>query len=296
MTYRKILPEGAHGDPRLSDSAREARIFLRRAAQLADALQRPALRKAPDREDGAFSLSPARRVAAALSGAPLDCIKLAATVSMALDHANKILFHLDYPAFWFIGRLAFPLFAFAIAVHLARGAEPWPYVQRLVLIAAISQPIYAGAFGVYSANVICTLAAGATLAPLICAQKPLARHGAFALGVAAILAPWLRARSGLDYGLAGVLLPAALVACFEAGIAYAFWAALIIVGVSLYPPAPSSTIAGAIATTTLGGAAVIGLSLVFRGRKRFLPSYALYVFYPAHLGALFVIGRILLNN
>lgn len=232
----------------------------------------------------------------ALSGAPLDCIKLAAATAMTFSHVNRILFHAEYPAFWYVGRLAFPLFAFAIAVHLARGAEARPYVQRLLLIAVISQPIYAVAFGVYSANVIFTLAAGAALAPLICAQRPLARHVAFAFAVAMILTPWLRARSGLDYGLAGVLLPAALIVCFEAKIAYALWIALIIVGVSLYPIAPFSAIVGAVVASTLGCAAVIALSMVFRGRKRFLPTYALYVFYPAHLAALFVIGHVLVKH
>jgi len=42
-----------------------------------------------------------------------------------------------------------------------------------------------------------------------------------------------------------------------------------------------------------GGAVIIAISTVFIGRARFLPRYALHVFYPGHIGLLALLRTLL---
>lgn len=234
----------------------------------------------------------AKRIGTVFGGAPLDIIKLVAATGMVFDHSNNILFHHRFIALWLAGRLAFPLFAFVIAVHLLRGTRIVPYVQRLVLLAVISQPAYAIGFATSDANTVFTLAVGVVLATLLIAQKRSVQHAAFAVGLAVIFTPWLRARTGLDYGLAGMLLPAALVLTMAASRAHAVWLALLVVGISLYTQAPLAVDMGAIFVVAFGCVAIVLLSALFRGRERFLPTYAFYAFYPAHLLILAAISAV----
>lgn len=234
----------------------------------------------------------AQRINNLFGGAPLDIIKLAAATAMVLDHTNKILFHFKFIALFYAGRLAFPLFAFAIAAHLLRGIQTWPYVQRLVLLAVVSQPVFAIGFATSDPNTVFTLAVGVALAALLITQKPLVQHAAFAIGLAVIFMPWLRARTGLDYGLAGTLLPAALVMTLSVARAHAAWLALLVVGISLYPQAPLSVDLGAVLVAAFGSVAIVLLAAIFRGRERFLPVHAFYAFYPVHLLILTAISAI----
>lgn len=69
-------------------------------------------------------------------------IKLIACLCMFIDHAGKMLFP-QYPVMRQIGRLAFPLFAYGIAVGAVYTKNPVKYLTRVVLLALISQPLYA---------------------------------------------------------------------------------------------------------------------------------------------------------
>ena len=222
-----------------------------------------------------------------LAGAPLDIIKTVAATAMVLDHVNKTLLHYCFDTMWLVGRLAFPLFTFAIAAHLVRGAQPGPYVQRLVVLAVISQPGFAIGFATSDPNTVFTLAAGAAIAALLRGQKPLVQHAVFAVGVGAIFTPWLRTRTGLDFGLAGILLPAGLAMGLDMGRearpALAAWLVPLFVGLALYPNAPLALELGGLLIILVGGSATLWLALRFRGRGRFLPRYAFYAFYPVHL-------------
>jgi hypothetical protein len=88
-------------------------------------------------------------------------LKILAIVTMTIDHIGKILgqpFLLRFfpdaivPTYWlaqsleWIGRLAFPLFAFMIAEGCAKTRSLPKYVARLALFAIISQPFYHLAF------------------------------------------------------------------------------------------------------------------------------------------------------
>ena len=69
-------------------------------------------------------------------------IKLAAGIAMLCDHFGKMIFP-QYPVLRLIGRLAFPLFAYCIATGAVYSSDRIRYLSRVVLLALISQPLYA---------------------------------------------------------------------------------------------------------------------------------------------------------
>jgi hypothetical protein len=229
-------------------------------------------------------------IADIFSGAPLDVVKLVAAILMVADHVNVIFLEHEANTWWKLGRIAFPLFCFALACNLQRGTRVPEYVGMLLLLGAVSQPIYAMALGGEDGNILFTLAVGATILVALRTRSLLLQHAVLATGVAAIFSPWIRARSGLDFGLAGMLLPAAVFMVMDGRRSHVVWLALLLVGLNWHHPSPlqfhpwsAALFAG------VGSIVVILLAIAFRHRPRFLPRYALHVFYPGHLLALMAI-------
>lgn len=73
-------------------------------------------------------------------------LKMVAMIAMLCDHAGKMLFP-QYPVMRVIGRIAFPIYAYCIAVGCVYTRSPLNYLKRIVLLALISQPIYAVSMG-----------------------------------------------------------------------------------------------------------------------------------------------------
>ena len=238
---------------------------------------------------GGFFMS-GSAAAGRFEGAPLDAIKLVAAVLMVGDHVDTILLDGHAVLLWRLGRIAFPLFCFVTALHLARGADPGRYVLALLVLAVPTQPIYAAAFpyGTNEGSILFTLAAGAALASALMRASTLVRHGAFVLGLPVVfLAPHL-AKTAVDFGLAGILLLASMRLTLESPRAYAVWLVLVIVGLNWHgwhPRGEEPSLSALVDAVTIlvGAVAVLGLASRFRGGGRFLPAYALQVFYPAHL-------------
>ena len=69
-------------------------------------------------------------------------IRLIACLCMCIDHAGKMLFP-QLTVMREIGRLAFPLFAYGIAVGAVYTKHPERYLSRVVALALVSQPLYA---------------------------------------------------------------------------------------------------------------------------------------------------------
>mgnify|MGYP003296562490 CR=1 FL=1 len=69
-------------------------------------------------------------------------LKLIAMIAMLCDHAGKMLFP-QYRVLRIIGRIAFPIYAYCIAVGCVYTRNPFAYLKRIALLALISQPIYA---------------------------------------------------------------------------------------------------------------------------------------------------------
>ena len=72
-------------------------------------------------------------------------LKLIAVLCMVADHVGTVFFP-GYPAFRWVGRLAFPIFCYCLTVGLMYTHDIKRYLGRLAIFAVISQPFYALAF------------------------------------------------------------------------------------------------------------------------------------------------------
>ena len=234
--------------------------------------------------------SPAESLPARLAGAPLDVVKLAAAVLMVLDHVNTILLNGGATWMWRLGRIAFPLFCFVLACHLVRGADPSRYVRTLLLVGIATQPIFAAAFafGTKEANILFTLSAGVVLATALARAGALWPHAVLGFGSLLVLTLPAWAKTGVDFGLGGILLPAALTLALLRWRAYGAWLPVILFGLNAHAWRPEGETWMEAASfdalsAGIGGTCVIAAALLVRGRPRFLPAYVLHAFYPGHL-------------
>ena len=85
-----------------------------------------------------------------------------AMVTMLIDHLG-VSFFPDVPFLRMIGRIAFPLYCFFIVLGLTRTRNQKRYLQRLLIIALISQIPYNLVFPTLRLNVVFGLLAGAML-------------------------------------------------------------------------------------------------------------------------------------
>lgn len=233
-------------------------------------------------------LDPAR-----FAGAPLDVVKCVAAALMVGDHVDTILLDGHAVALWRLGRISFPLFCLVAALHLARGADPGRYALALLVLAVPTQAIYAAAFpyGTTEGSILFTLAAGAALTAWLSRVGEAAAHFTLAAGLTlAFLAPTL-AKTGVDFGMAGILLIPALRFTLDRPERFGGWLAVAILALNWHgwhPRDEAPTLSACLdAATVIAGLACVGwTALRLEGRGRFLPAQALQVFYPAHLLAL----------
>lgn len=233
-------------------------------------------------------------------------IRLLACLFMLIDHAGKMLFP-RVPEMRLIGRLAFPLFAYGIAVGVVYTRNPVSYLKRIVLLALISQPLYAlgldhaprtmfsisfldrpleaiRAFYVNSwqtPSILVSLALG--LCILIAIRR---RQWILALGVYMLCT---RFASNLDYGIGGIRLMILFYALCEHPL-------LALPVLSAY----MISWAGGSGYTFFGHSfgmriyalpAVVFACLPLRGNIA-LPRWFVYSFYPAHLIVLAILSRL----
>lgn len=71
-----------------------------------------------------------------------DLLKLIAMIAMLVDHTGKMFFG-NAPIMRIIGRLAFPIFAYCIAVGCVYSRNRLRYLTRILLMGLVSQPFYA---------------------------------------------------------------------------------------------------------------------------------------------------------
>jgi TraX protein len=137
---------------------------------------------------------------------------------------------------WWFGRIAFPLFCFVLASHIARGMDPRTHVTRLLVFGALTQPIFNAAFpwSPREANILFTLAAGAALAQALAGRPSWVQHLTFASGTLVICWWPALARTGFDFGLAGILFPAALALLLKGEWPHGLWVAVLLVGDRYY--------------------------------------------------------------
>ncbi len=188
---------------------------------------------------------------------------------MVADHVDLILFERSVPALHAFGRLAFPLFAWLLASNAVhRSRDPWRYLARLLLFAAISQPVYFWTIdSSWRLNIFATLAAG-----LLALLLP---FGWLLLGLA-----WAAcAHFGWDpmsFGLTG----AALVCAFGLHERHRSWwsVGLVIAGLWLLNSQPLNR-----ALTLLVPALIYASRWLPRLEWTRRARWAWYAVYPAHL-------------
>lgn len=155
--------------------------------------------------------------------ADTDLLKLVAMVTMLIDHLGKMCFP-QYRIMRIIGRLAFPIYAYCIAVGCVYTRNHLKYLTRIVLIALISQPLYVVAMGHTNAQMyavsfaeepvraainfyVCSWSKPSILLPLSLGIMIIwtIRERKIILTLAMMLVIW-RIRGNLDYGWRGVTL------------------------------------------------------------------------------------------
>lgn len=225
-------------------------------------------------------------------------LKLVAMVSMLIDHTGKM-FLPQYQIMRIIGRLAFPLFAYCIAVGCVYSRNRLKYLSRILLVGLISQPFYAVALAhttpaMYAVrfadnplkavvnfyvqswgtpNIMYTLAFGLLIIWSL-------RDRQFVCALALMLMVW-KLQGSINYGWEGV----ALIALFYLFIsrwwlslpvmlAYMFWWGLQGGGYSLFG-----------IDFGLQMFAILALPLVYipTWSKLKINKWVFYLFYPAHL-------------
>lgn len=235
-----------------------------------------------------------------------NLLKVIAMVTMLIDHAGKMLFP-AYPVFRIIGRLAFPIYACCLAMGVVYTRHPLKYVSRMVLLALISQPLYAIAldhansamfmvsfaehplkavmhFYYYSwtePSILFALTLGLILLWAI-------RNKQLAIAVAVYLFCW-RARAQLDYGINGIhlmllfyfLCEHRLLSFLAVGAFMAHWG-LSGGGYSMF---------GVQFSTQMFALAALPLIYIPTNTGIKLPKWLFYAFYPAHLLLIWLLLR-----
>lgn len=134
-------------------------------------------------------------------------LKIVACVTMLLDHIGYRLY--EVPALREIGRIAFPLFAFMVAVGASKTRNIYRYLLRLVLFGfgteIFSDLYFYGTWRAAGHNVMFTLALG--LLGIVCYRESKFTSWKALLGLVPTVFLGLLANSfGTDYGAFGVWL------------------------------------------------------------------------------------------
>lgn len=237
-------------------------------------------------------------------------LKLIAMVTMLIDHAGKILF----PQLSFmrvVGRLAFPLYAYCIAVGCVYTRNPLKYLSRIVLLALISQPIYAvalrhtvpsmyaysfaeqplraaWAFYLGSWNhpsILVSLAAGVVLITTLKEKR-------ISLFLGTALLCWIAQRY-FDYGWRGLALMLLFYLCSNTRwlaipvlVAYMIWWGAQGTGYSLF---------GLKFGIQMFAALALPLIFINTHSKMRMSKIFAYAFYPAHCAVIWALSELLLK-
>jgi hypothetical protein len=239
-----------------------------------------------------------------VDGRALDFIKICAAVFMVIDHVNMSLLGSRYPEMFLTGRIAFPLFCYALAAGLMKAAAVRPprylwtrYIPRLLMIALITEPVarFSRDIGEIG-NVLFTLALGAAAMALCRQLRDWQAAALCALAIALMYFPPL-----FEFSTAGVMLPAMFARAMQGnrmGLAClaALLASINIPGFAALLEDGNPNTAVFIGTITLvcifPTLALIRFAAAALPQDgRYLPKYFLHVFYPAHLLVIWGIGR-----
>lgn len=239
-----------------------------------------------------------------------NLLKLLAMLTMLCDHAGKMLFP-QYPIMRIIGRMAFPIYAYCLAAGCVYTRNMLRYLERMVLLALISQPIYVVAMGhATQAMYAISFTEKPVQAALNFYVRSWAAHPGILLALSVgLLAIWtLRerrliltaaiavfvylAQSRLDYGWRGVVLMVLFYLFIDRRwlslpvvLAFMLWWGLNGAGYSLFG-----------VKFGIQAFAMLALPLIYirTNSGLHLPKWLFYAFYPAHLALILALDRFVL--
>lgn len=234
-------------------------------------------------------------------------LKLIAMIAMLCDHAGKMLFP-QYPVMRIIGRLAFPIYAYCIAVGCVYTKNPLRYLQRIVALALISQPLYAVSMGHSSQSMYAVSFAEQPLRSALnfymqsWTRKPsillalalgviliwTIRERRLVLSIALCIFIW-HFQNKLDYGWRGIALMLLFYAFSSRWwlslpfvLAFMLWWGMSGSGYNLFG-----------ISFSMQAFAMLSLPLIYihthSGVR--LPKWLFYAFYPAHLALIYVLDK-----
>lgn len=233
-------------------------------------------------------------------------LKLIAMVAMLCDHAGKMLFP-QIPVLRIIGRLAFPIYAYCLAVGCVYTRNPLNYLKRLLLLALIVQPIYAVSMAhtsqaMYAVSFAEKPVQAALNFYLNSWSKPgilvslsfgliliwSLRERQLVITAAVALLCWLL-RSKLDYGFNGILLMLLFYIFCER-----WWLSLpCVLAFMLWwgVGSGSYSLFGVRFSTQVFAVCALPFIYLHTNVQIRLPKWVFYVFYPAHFVLIYILNR-----
>lgn len=219
-------------------------------------------------------------------------LKILALITMTCDHVGKQLLP-DWTFLQILGRLSFPIFAYMIAEGCTYTKNRAKYLLSMLSLAAICQIVYFFALGSLYQCVLVTFSLSIGLIYLLDRAIKRKTPGAWALAGVGFLAvlgivfgvPRLLPGTDfhVDYGLWGVLLPV----CVWLGRTKPWKLMLMTADLILL-----SLSMGGVQWYCLPTVLFLALYNGTRGKLRM--KYLFYIYYPAHLVAIYLIGYALI--
>ena len=215
-------------------------------------------------------------------------LKIIAMLSMLADHMGMILFP-EVRLLRIVGRLAFPIFAFMIAEGCAHTRNRGRYLLQRAAVALVCQIAYAVAMGsLFQCVMVSFLLASLSIFSLEnfrTKRDPLSFAGAAAMALLVVgmtvIGPQLLRHRGfaVDYGFWGVMLP--VVVYFLPGHLWKCAGAALMLALLCHTLEPRQWFS----------LLAIPLLMLYNGQRgKWKLKYLFYIFYPAHLGILYLIS------
>ncbi len=219
-------------------------------------------------------------------------LKMIAIITMTIDHAGDVFIgHISWMNY--IGRIAFPIFAFQISEGYLHTKNKKNYLMRLLILAIVSQypfwlfrSTYTSGFAL---NIFVTLFIG--LIAIIGYEQCLEKMNKW---IGLLLVVCLASTANLlktDYGAFGVLL-IFVFHFFKDKKLYLSIAYVILVLCNYLPSFIMSNFAYPYALLFVGTLVPLLFILLYNGKKGVDTKYILYGYYPVHLILLYVIHMI----
>ncbi|MEO2204156.1 TraX family protein [Paenibacillus pabuli] len=198
-----------------------------------------------------------------------------AMITMLIDHIGAV-FYPQVEELRIIGRIAFPIYAFAVYIGYKHTRNVQKYIWRLFWIAVISQIPFMAAFNHLSLNVVWTL--WSSLLVLLALDKLPNRL----LGIPIVIGSGIvMEMTAMDYGMYGLLL-VMLFRYFQGPVLVLGHVLLTALYIQLY--SSSVQMYSVVATLGIAIAQYYGAGFRLKG-----PRWIWRYFYPAHLAVIAII-------